>query len=295
MPKAPVEFSLPSIPEAVSDATSLQFFARRAVEGTLSGLHRSGLFGSSIEFAEHKLYSPGDDLRHVDWKVYARADKFYLKRFEEETNLRAYLALDASASMNFGSIGYTKFNYAVVLAATLAYLFIQQQDLVALMRFGEGEPLYLPPRGRMPHFQVLSEILEDSTPSGRFGLVEALGMLRERIHKKGMVIAISDFLTSVDRISQMAKIYRVGQHDVYWIQILDPAELEFPFSDWSRFRGLEGEPDIETDARQVKRSYQREVERWVGEIRDTALEHQIKYRTVRTNEPIAQILASLAS
>ena len=129
---------LPSIPEAISTAAMLQTYARKAVDGTLTGIHRSNLFGSSIEFAEHKPYTPGDDLRHADWKVYGRADKLYVKRYEDETNARVYVVQDASGSMDYGTLGYTKSNYATVLSATLAYLLIRQQDLVGLVQFGPG-------------------------------------------------------------------------------------------------------------------------------------------------------------
>ncbi len=288
-------FELPSIPEAISDISHLQFFARHAVEGTLTGLHRSGLFGSSIEFAEHKPYAPGDDLKHIDWKVLARSDRYTLKRFEDETNLRAYLVIDSSASMNFGTIGHTKGAYATVLGASLAYLLMQQQDLVGLLRFGGEEPAYLPPRGQSSHFQVVADFLLTGKAEGSGKLTDALSFLRERIHRKGVVIVISDFLTGTEELEAMAKVNHAQGNETHWFHLLDPAEIDFPFKDWARFRGLEGEEEIETRAGEAARSYRREITRWVDSLRDIALAHVVRYRLVRTDEALPVVLASVLS
>jgi len=286
---------LPSIPEAVSDLSTLRFLAQHAVEGTLSGVHRSGLFGSSIEFAEHKPYAAGDDLKHIDWKVYGRADKYYLKRFEDETNLRAYVVLDTSNSMKFGTAGHSKLNYAVVLAATLAYLFIQQQDLVGLIHFGADEPNYIPPRGRMPHFQVLSETLQQVQPGGKEKLPGALAYLRERIHRRAVVLVLSDFIFPDKEIAPLAKMFRGQDYDLFWFQIIDPAEADFSFQDWSRFEGMEGEDPLETNASEVAKRYRKEFSQWIAHVHEIAVEHDTFHRLVRTDESIRHVLASVLS
>jgi uncharacterized protein (DUF58 family) len=284
---------LPTIPEAISNLGALQFLARQAVAGTLSGFHRSGLFGSSVQFAEHKPYTPGEDLRHIDWKVLGKMDRLYVKKYEDDTNARGYLVVDASSSMNFGSGGHTKFQYAAVLGATIAYLFTMQQDLIGLVRFGKGEIGYIPPRGRMPHFQFLSETLMETRPTGEKKLTEALSFLLEKVFKRSVILVLSDFLVPIEQLQSMARVFRANRHDVYWLQLLDAVEVDFPFSEWAQFRGLEGEEDVTLHAREAARSYKQEVGRWIGQIRDIALENHIQYRLIRTDEPVPSVLPSV--
>ena len=270
---------------------TLQLRTRSVVEGLLSGLHRSPHQGQSVEFAEHKEYAPGDDLRRIDWKAYGKFDRFYVKQFEHETNLRAFLLLDASASMGYrGPEGLTKLEYAATAAAALAYLLVRQQDAVGLVIARGDEIRYLPPRAHVGHFSAVLAMLEGLAPGGRTDLARAADFVAEKARRRAAVFLFSDlFDFAPGALSRIVDLRRM-KNEVSVFHILDPWELEFPFEDATRFVGLEGEGDLEVDPREIRASYLRAIEKLCEDARRLCLQADVAYELVRTDTPLDRLL-----
>ncbi|MGH7340921.1 MAG: DUF58 domain-containing protein, partial [Candidatus Rokuibacteriota bacterium] len=216
-------------PHFVSKLTRLDLTARLVVEGFLTGLHRSPYHGFSVEFAEHRQYMPGDPLRHLDWKVLAKSDRKYVKQYEEETNLRAMLLVDTSASMGYASAGVTKLDYTRQLAAALAYLMLRQNDAVGMFAFASGLGEQIPPRSTMGHIRPLLHLLDRLTPAGGTDFTASLHSLAERMTRRGLVILLSDLLDQPERIAQAIHHFRHRKHEVLVFHVLDPQEVAFDF------------------------------------------------------------------
>jgi len=279
-------------PKLLATLGTIQLRARAVVEGLLSGLHRSPHQGQSVEFAEHKEYAPGDELRHIDWKAYGKLDRYYVKQFEHETNLRAFLVLDASASMGYRGPdeGLSKLEYATVLAAALAYLLVRQQDAVGLV-IAQGEDLhYLPPRAHVGHFPAVLSILEKVEPRGTTDLGRAVDFVAEKVRRRAAIFVLSDLFDfrpqAVARITDLRRM----KNDVSIFHVLDPWELEFPFEDATRFVGLEGEGEIEVDPREIRASYLREMEKLRENARALSLQADVTYELARTDAPMDRLL-----
>ncbi len=265
-------------PQVISRLANMELRARLVVEGFITGLHRSPYHGFSVEFAEHRQYLPGDEIRHIDWKIYGRTDRFYVKRFEEETNLKAYLLLDTSASMGFSSPGrMTKLDYAASVAASLAYMMIEQRDAVGLATFADGVRQYWPPHSTRGYLRSLLGGLQGSAPSGTTGAGKALHQLTERIKRRGLVIVLSDLLDTPEDVITALRHFRHQKNEVIVMQILDPLERSFAFGEDAVFQDIETGEKMHTQPRQIQRAYREAVGEFVGRYRSVCREHGIDY------------------
>jgi len=271
---------------------SMAVRARVIVEGAFAGLHHNPHAGTSIEFAEHKEYAPGDDIRHIDWKAVGRVGRYYVKRFEDETEMRTFLLVDASASMGYKRRGISKLEYASYLCAALGYLLAQQGDPAGLVLFDEKMRSYLPPRARGGHIRDLLLALEAAYPAGRTEPGRALAQIGELADRRSLVVLMSDLLDAPADLADRLRQLRSRGHDVTLFQILDPDEVELPFDELTQFEGME--PDdgrrLLVDPRALAASFQRESaalrERW----RTACLESRVEYRFATSAMPPADVL-----
>ncbi len=279
-------------PRTLSKISRLDIKARLIVEGFISGLHKSPYHGFSVEFAEYREYVPGDDIKHLDWKVFARTDRFYIKQYEEETNLKAHVVLDCSESMRYSSGGVSKFQYGAMIAASLAYLVLKQQDAAGLTLFDSDIRKYLPPTSSMSHLkQLIHEIdVADVKRKTDMGLI--FHDLADRIKRKGMVIIISDFFDDIEKITYGLRHLRHKKHDILVFHILDPAELEFPFESMTLFDGLEEYADILANPRSLRKAYLDEIITFNKELKKTCQNNRIDYVRMDTRYPLDVALTS---
>ena len=264
---------------------SLELRAKVIVEGFWRGIHRSPYHGFSVEFTEYRQYSPGDDPRYIDWRVYARSDRFYIKKFEDETNLRCHLLVDHSRSMSYGSGEYTKSQYAGTLAATLAYFLSTQGDAVGLATFDNQIREYLPPRNRPGYLRRLLLALE-ATPKGKkTDLGPPLRRLVQILTKRGLVVLVSDLLASIDRLESDLSYLCAGGHDVVLFHVLDPAELNFDFDSPALFQDVETQRNIYVDPFDAQSSYKRRLERHLTKTESICRTLGIDYHLFATDRP----------
>jgi uncharacterized protein (DUF58 family) len=270
---------------------SLELRAKGVVEGFMTGLHRSPYHGFSVEFTEYREYVPGDDPRYLDWRLYARSDRYYVKRFEDETNLRCYLLVDTSRSMSYGSIGYSKAEYARTLAATLAYFLSLQRDAAGLARFDDEIEEFLPARFRPGHLRRLLLALEKPSEGRATDLVRPLEQAAERLGKRGMIVLISDLLAPLVELRTRLGYFRARGHEVVIFQILDPAELTLGFDRPALFHDLETDREVYVDPAATRREYLQRFEAHLAEIRRICDQLGIDYRQARTDAPLETCLA----
>lgn len=277
-------------PEALMRIQNLQLRARAIVEGYLSGLHRSPYHGFSVEFTEYRPYSPGDDLRYLDWRLYARSDRYYLKRFEDETNLRCHLLVDFSRSMSYSSGDYTKADYARTLAATFSYFLATQRDAVGVMTFDERLGDYLPPRYRPGHLHRILVTLEREEGGQGTNLAEPLEQLARILHKRGLVVLISDLLAPLDQLERSLSYLCTRGHDVVIFRVLDPAELDFPFEDASLLYDLESSRELYVDPAEVRSDYRQRFSQHQRTLETICGQLGIAVHAAVTNQPLQQAL-----
>ncbi len=281
-------------PKVLARIEGLQLRARRIVEGYVSGVHRSPYHGFSVEFAEHREYTPGDDLRYLDWKVFGRTDKYYLKQYEEETNLICYLLLDTSESMRYKSdaSALSKLEYAQCAGAALAYLVLNQQDSVGLATFDKEIRALVRPGSNPSHMKQLLHVMEDSVPERKTATGPIFHELAERLKKRGIVVVLSDLFDDVDSMLAGLKHFRHRRHEVVLMHVLDPAELDFPFQQTTRFQGLEQLPEVVAEPRALRKAYLEEFGRYVRRLKKGCRMHQIDYVEMRTDRPLDLALSS---
>jgi uncharacterized protein (DUF58 family) len=280
-------------PRTLASLEGLDLQARMVVEGYVAGMHPSPYHGFSVEFAEHREYVPGDDIRHVDWKVWSKTDKLYLKQYEEETNLLTYLLLDTSESMAYASGGnVTKLQYAQIIAASLSYLILQQQDSVGLVVYDDAVRRYLKPAGQTSQLKEILRLLDVTPAREKSDLGVVFNDLAERFKKRGVVVVLSDLFDDVSRIITGLKHFRHRRHEVIVFHVLDPAELDFPFRDTTLFKGLEGMPEILTDPHALKRAYQAELGLFLEELEKGCRMVDIDYVPLRTDQSLDVALSS---
>jgi len=243
-------------PKALMAIRSLELRARVVVEGFWNGLHRSPYHGFSVEFTEYRQYTAGDDTRYLDWRLYARSDRYYLKKFEDETNLRCHLLVDQSRSMTYGSTGYTKSDYARTLAATLAWFLNGQGDAMGLFTFAERVLNYLPARHRHGHLRQLMLALETQADSGETNLAEPLRRVADLARKRGLIVLISDMFAPVDDLERNLGRLAAAGHEAVIFQVLDPNELAFDFKDATLFQDIESGKDFYLDPAAIRPGYQ---------------------------------------
>ncbi len=280
----------PFDPITLSKIASMELRARLVVDGVLSGIHKSPYKGSSIEFLEHKEYSPGNEIKHIDWKVHARSDKYYIKEFEEETNLRCYLFLDASGSMEYKSAGVSKFEYAATLTASLAYLLLKQSDMVGLISFSDKVRQYIPPRSRITHLHVLLNALTELKPAGKSNISGVLNEFTEKVGRRSLIILISDFFDDADKIINQLKCLQFKKNEVILFHVLDPYELTFPFEAITYFESMEDERRILADPKSIKDRYLSEMNRFLSQFKQACFENQIDYCLIDSSTPLDQAL-----
>jgi len=284
-------------PSTLAALQGLELRAARIVEGYVAGLHRSPYRGFSNEFAEHREYVPGDDLRYVDWKVYGKSDRFYLKQFEEETNLICYLLLDTSESMQYQGPGspMSKLAYAQCAAAALAHLVLHQRDSAGLVTFDDEVRDLIRPSSSPTQLKQLLRVMEQSATRRKTRTGPIFHDLAERLGRRGIVVVISDLFDDVGPLLAGLKHLRHRRHDVIVLHVLDPAELDFPFQQVTMFKGLEGLGDVVTEPRSLRAAYQKEVQAFVREIRTGCRTQQIDYQLIRTDRPLDAVLRTFLS
>lgn len=282
-------------PKALAQVSGMPLRARIIVEGALTGMHRARLRGSSVEFAEHKEYAPGDEIRHIDWKAYAKVDRYYVKQFEQESQLTAFLVLDASASMSYAGKGLTKLAYASYLVAALAYMLVQQRDRVGLVAFGDERiDSYVPPRARPAHLGDLFTVLEDIDRRGGHGAEPAARAL-DRVaelagRKRALVVLASDLLEKdADSLVVLRRLQTRG-HDVTVFHVLDPDELEFPFQGLTRFESLEDQRALLVEPDGMRRAYLRRLQAFLERAERACVDAGVAYQRVPTSQPVERTL-----
>ncbi|MEZ0230054.1 MAG: DUF58 domain-containing protein [Planctomycetota bacterium] len=281
-------------PKTLQKISRLDIIARLVVEGSVTGLHKSPFHGFSVEFAEHREYAPGDDPKHIDWKVYGRSDRFYIKEYEEETNLTATILLDASESMKFkGEPGrVSKLEYGSMVAASLAYLVLRQRDTVGLCTFDEKIRSFIPPSSHPSHRNVILHALNTLEPRSRTTIGPVFHEMAERIKKKGLVIIISDLFDDPATILSGLRHFRHRRHEVILFHIMDEWEKTFPFEAMTKFKGLEGLDEVTADPRAIRRAYLDELERFRWEIKRGCRQDRIDYVDIDTSMPLDVALTS---
>ncbi len=281
-------------PRTLARLQGLQLRARHIVEGYVSGLHRSPYHGFSIEFAEHREYAPGDDLRYVDWKVFGRTDKVYLKQYEDETNLICYIVLDVSESMRYKgpNSALSKFEYAQCIAASLAWLVLQQQDSISLTTFDSEIRSFIRPSSNPSQLQQIMHVLENSPAGEKTSTGPIFHELAERLTKRGVVLILSDLFDDVSSMMAGLKHFRHRRHDVILMQVLDAAELDFPFQNLTLFKGLEQLPEVLADPASLRRAYLNEFNAFLRGVKTGARTHQMDYQLVRSDQSLGPALSS---
>ena len=280
--------------EDITSLQSLQLFARTVVEGFTTGHHSSPHKGFSVEFRQHRPYVQGDDIRRLDWKIFGRADRFYIREYDEETNLRATILLDASSSMAYrGTKGVLKFDYGRKLAAAMAYLLMSQQDAVGLITFDSKIRDIIPNRTRITHLHHVLETLVKTEPGKDTSIAPVLESLAQRLKRRGLVILISDFFDDPVALLKAIGVLRKKGHEIIAMQLWDRDELEFPFGQWARFENLEKEEDaLLLDPATIRLRYLEVLKNFQEQLKDGFRKHQVDYLTLPTDEPHAAALRS---
>jgi uncharacterized protein (DUF58 family) len=279
-------------PEALARIGSMELVAREVVEGFVSGRHRSPYHGFSVEYADHRSYTPGDELRTLDWKLLARTDRYYVKLFEEETNLRGMIVLDCSRSMTFKSGSLDKLGYGSYLAAALSYLMIRQNDSVGLVMFDNAIRRFIPPRSTPRHFRRIVDQLSDPVPGSDTNVGSILHELAERIRRRGLIILISDLIDNVDEIVQGLQHFRHRHHEVIVFHVMDEAELTFPYDRMTRFKDMEGVARVVTNPNTLRADYLARIHAFTERLRGECFERSISYNLACTKQPYADFLAA---
>jgi len=278
-------------PHVLARLSRLSVLARGLVEGTFSGRHRSPHRGSSVEFAQYRKYVPGDDVKTFDWKVYAKTDRYYVKEFEADTNLRCYLVLDCSGSMLYDGGRGNKADYARRLAATLAHLLVKQGDAVGLLCFAERVVRDVPPRASPKHLRNIFDVLAEMRPAGRTHVVRILHDLAERIRRRALVIVFSDLLTDVEPLLDCFHHLHFRKHDLAVFHLMDDAELEFRFDRPIRFADLESSFKLVAEPIGVRQAYLRSLAAYTERLRTGCREFRVDYRLVRMSRSYEDVLS----
>lgn len=283
-------------PETVSRLKGMEMRARMVVEGFIAGLHKSPYHGFSVEFAEHRQYMPGDNIRDIDWKVYAKSDRFYIKQYEEETNLKAYLLLDCSNSMAYSSGDrINKLDYAGLLSGALSYMMLRQRDAVGLVTFDQKMRRYIPPRSRTGHLHILLNEIAKQTPGEQTNVGIVLNEMAERIKRRGLVIVMSDLLDEADKIISGLKHFRYNKHEVIVFHILDPRERDFAFPREAIFKDMETGEELTTLPYQIKSDFKKQVAAFSNEIATACRQSNIDYFPIDTSMPFDKALYAFLS
>jgi uncharacterized protein (DUF58 family) len=279
-------------PEVLQRIERLEMRARHIVEGFLAGRHRSPYFGQSIEFLQHRQYTWGDDPRYVDWKVWAKQDRYYVKQFEEDTNLRCTLLCDVSASMRYGNGAMSKYEYACTIAVSLAYLLLRQQDAVGCVAFDDGIRMTVPLRTKRNHLDSIIQALAANPPNSKTDLFDVLQKVAESQPRHGLMVVISDLLAQREGLFRGLKLLRARGHDVMVLHVLDDDELDFPFTGPTRFEGLELSEHLRCNPRALREGYLAALGAYLEEVRLGCRSHGVDYALLRTSQPLDAALTA---
>ena len=278
-------------PDALAAFGRLELLAKLVVEGVMSGLHRSPFKGFSVEFAEHRQYGPGDEIRHIDWRTFGKTDRYYVKEYEEETNLRAFLVVDTSGSMGYAGKTESKLEHARRLAAALAYLMIGQRDAVGLVTFDPDVRALIPPRTAPGHFRIVCEALEKAATAGERPLSAVLHDLATRMRRRGLIVVLSDGFDRLDDLARALRHLRHRRHEVLFLHVLAPEEEEFPFRTPARFRNLENaDHALRVDPAALRAAYLERFRAHRDGLREACLAVGADYQKAGTAEPVERIL-----
>lgn len=280
-------------PPTLMRIKNLQMRAKVVVEGFYAGIHRSPFHGFSVEFSEYRQYTPGDDLRYLDWRLFARSDRYYVKRFEDETNVLCYLLVDASCSMAYGSAGVSKHEYARTMAATMAYFLYQQRDAAGLVVFDEGIREFLPPRHRTGHLRHMMAALEREPEGTGTDLAGPLEQIAQAVRKRGLVVLISDLLAPPDALARRLGYLRSRGHDVMVLRVLDPAELDFPFTNPRMFRDVESGKSLYIDPQAAREQYLAGFNEHAAALRRICSDLKVELVACPTDRPLELSLFDL--
>ena len=272
--------------EIISNLSSLSLKARLLVEGLIVGMHKSPYHGFSVEFSAHRLYNPGDEIRNIDWKIWGKTDKYFVKEYDEETNLLSHIILDQSASMSYSSSNISKLDYAKILAASLAYLMLKQQDGVGLTLFDSKIRSSIPPKSKSNHINALFKIMEDIIPGPDTNIGDILHISAESIKKRGLVIIISDFFDDLESIISGIKHYRYKGNEVILFHILDKQELKLDFNERTQFIDLETNETITTDPWHIRTAYQAGIQQFCNNLKINCRKNKVDYTLIDTSQPI---------
>jgi uncharacterized protein (DUF58 family) len=283
-------------PKVLAGISNLALRARWVVEGLMSGVHRSRAKGFSVEFEEHREYSPGDEIRRIDWKALGKFDRYFIKEYEDETNLRAYLLVDASASMNYASDGISKFDYACTLTASLAYLILKQQDAAGVVTFSDRIEAFIPPRAKRDYLTQILHALENRGPGGETNVGKILDDIAGQIKRRGLIVLVSDLLDEPGAILKGLRQFRFKGNDVIVFHLLDQAELELPFDGNILFEDLEAvNLQVIADPRAIRATYKQVVQEFINDMRKQCHDNAIDYQIISTATPLDRALASYLS
>jgi uncharacterized protein (DUF58 family) len=280
-------------PTSLAKYGRLALVARTLVEGFLTGAHKSPYKGFSVEFAEHRQYYPGDEIRHIDWRAYGKTDRYYIKEFEEETNLRAHLLVDASGSMAYRGAQGSKFEYAQYVAASLAYLMLHQRDAVGLVTHDTRVRQIIKPKASAKHLLHLLRTLEETRPGGETSMAPIWHGLAGEIKRRGLIVILSDCFDQLPALMRALQHFRHERHEILLFHVLAPEEMEFPFKKWTQFRNLEvAGHKLLVDPQRLRKEYLANFKRFCKDLRDQAGQMQIDYQLLRTDEPVDRALGA---
>ena len=283
-------------PKVLAGISDLYLRARWVVEGMMSGIHRSRSKGFSVEFEQHREYSPGDEIRRIDWKALGRFDRYFVKEYEDETNLRAYLLVDTSGSMDYASDGVTKFDYGCTLAASIAYLILRQQDAAGIVTFSDHIETFIPPKAKRDYLIQILRALENRGPAGETNVGKILEEIAGQIKRRGLVVLVSDLLDEPEQILKGLRLFRFKGNDVIVFHLLDPAELSLPFDGNILFEDLEElNLRVVADPRAIRKTSREVIEEFTSRMRQECHDNVIDYQLIATSTPLDRALASYLS
>jgi uncharacterized protein (DUF58 family) len=278
-------------PAVISKLKSLELKARLVVEGFMVGMHKSPYHGFSVEFTEHRPYMQGDNLKDVDWKVYGKTERLFIKQYEEETNLKSYILLDTSKSMDYASEGnISKLNYSIILVSALSYLMIKQQDAVGLSLYSEKINKYFPPKSTRAYLQEILKSLNEVEASSKTNTAASLNSIAEKIKRKGLVIIVSDFFDDIDSTLTALKHFRYKKNEVIVFQVLDPVEQSFSFGRDAIFKDLETGAEMSTQPYHIQKAYREAMFQFINKIKSECLNSNIEYNLIETSTPFDKAL-----
>jgi uncharacterized protein (DUF58 family) len=278
-------------PATIAKIGRLDLRARHVVEGFISGMHRSPFFGHSVEFVQHREYTPGDDIRHLDWKVWSKTDRFYIKQYEEETNLRSTLVIDVSESMQYGRGAMNKYSYGCTIGACLAYLLLRQQDSVAALTFDSDVRVRVPGRSQQTHIDAIVKAMDVSRPREKTDMHKILRQVTESVHSRSMIVIISDLLIDREPLLRGLEMLCHRKHDILVFHVLDEDEMVFPFTGTTRFEGMEELPHLLCDPRALRDGYLEALDEYLVEVRRGCTRLGIDYLLVRTSDYLDAVLS----